>query len=238
MRASTLSDLTTISTLAGLVHSRSVPVQSSQIQYCGGADEPTIATSGDPVEGPGIWVTNNDNDPNVKYFVYETSRDEHPWKYLDIPQGSRAFIQVCPTFQGRVMRGTAPANLDGAVHSLGTWIEFALGGGTAWGDISFLEGCDGGASIAATDGSGASRACAPPGGLLVGAPAGALVGGGEGNLVLGAVVEKAGAPANRAAFAWLSARCDASQVYIQEQTEAVISSADGRFDVVFVDGVA
>ncbi|KAI0597656.1 hypothetical protein F4775DRAFT_602078 [Biscogniauxia sp. FL1348] len=241
MRTSTLSSLTlaAISALVSIACSSALPVQGREIIYCGGENDPTIATSGDPEEGPGIWVTNNDDDPNVQYFLYENSRDQHPWKYLTIPQGTRAFIQVCPTFQGRVVRGTAALaqrSGEGAARAPRTWVEFSLSGGgaVAWGDISFLEGCDGGARLAATDGSGVGRACAAPG-LLSGAPAEALAPSAAGHLVLAPLV---GPPANRAARAWLNAQCDPDQVYIQDGNRAVISSADGRLDVVFTYGVA
>ncbi|KAI1492051.1 hypothetical protein F5X96DRAFT_692449 [Biscogniauxia mediterranea] len=250
MRTSTFSRLTfaAISALLSIAYSSALPVQGREIIYCGGANDPTIATSGDPEEGPGIWVTNDDDDPNVQYFLYENSRDEHPWKYLTIPRGTRAFMQVCPTFQGRVVRGTAAVALvDGSsattLRAPRTWVEFSLSGGgaVAWGDVSFLEGCDGGARLAATDGSGLARGCAAPG-LLSGAPADALAPSAAGtHLVLAAVVDKpagGGPPANRAARAWLNAQCDPDQVYIQDGNHAIISSADGRLDVVFMYGVA
>ncbi|KAI5928369.1 hypothetical protein F4810DRAFT_705311 [Camillea tinctor] len=241
MRTSTFSSLilVAVGALTNLSHSSAVPIQRRQIKYCGGANESTIATKGDPEEGPGIWVTNEDNDPNVQYFLYENSRDWHPWKYLTISRGTRAFMQVCPTFQGRVVRGTSRALLDGAAHTLGTWVEFSLSGGTAWGDISFLEGCDGGVRLATTDGSGLARGCSAPE-LLSGAPADALVRNAAGNLVLAAVVDAPAGdrPANRAAHAWLNERCDTDQVYVQDGNQAIISSANGRFDVVFTCGVA
>lgn len=42
-----------------------------------------METAGDPEVGPGFWITNNDG---VKgdYFIYENSRDNHPWKYITV----------------------------------------------------------------------------------------------------------------------------------------------------------
>ncbi|CAJ2506928.1 Uu.00g081140.m01.CDS01 [Anthostomella pinea] len=222
--------------LASVASFRSVALQDREIQYCGAADQPTIRTCGDPEVGPGIWVTNHDKNPNVKYFLYENSRDEHPWKYLDIPQGTRAFLQVCPTFQGRMVRGTVAVNTNNMPHMLGTWIEFSIVGGTIWGDISFLEGSDGGALMATTDGSGLVRECVVD--LLTAAPSHVLRVNDAGVAVVDTVVDKPWRATNHAARAWLNARCDENQIYIQEPNQAIIASSDGRFEVMMVDGVA
>ncbi|KAI0024927.1 hypothetical protein F4780DRAFT_775407 [Xylariomycetidae sp. FL0641] len=237
----TLSNLVAAATLLRLAYGRSVPSQSTplegrQIQYCGLANESTFATTGDPVKGPGFWLTNDDLDPNVKYFLYENSRDTHPWKYVDIPIGDTVFIQVCPTFQGRVVRGTVPVNTDGLPHTLGTWLEMSWSDGVAWGDISFLEGSDGGAFLAATDGSGQARGCVAD--VLADAPPAALRANDAGLPVLDTVVDKPWRAGNAAARAWLDAVCDADQVFIQEPNHAIIASQDGRFDVAFIGGVA
>ncbi|KAH9884552.1 hypothetical protein F4778DRAFT_787660 [Xylariomycetidae sp. FL2044] len=226
------------SALLGIGSCLGSPVQERQeITYCADADQPTVLTTGDPEDGPGVWITNNDVDPNVKYFVYENLRDTHPWKYLDVPQGNRAFVQLCPTFQGRIVRGTPAFELNGQADDLGTWIEITISGGTAWGDISFLQGADGGARLTATDGSAWARECVTEN-LLSGAPAEALVRDVDGNLVVDVVEDKPWRAGNRAARTWLESRCLALEVFIHPGNVAVISSANGRFEILFTGGVA
>ncbi|KAI1335161.1 hypothetical protein F5Y15DRAFT_428462 [Xylariaceae sp. FL0016] len=238
MRTTILSIMATIGSLIGLVRCRSIQVTERKLQYCGSADQPTIETFGDPEVGPGIWVTNNDRNSNAQYFLYENSRDQKPWKFLSIPQGTCAFVQVCDTFQGRIVRGNVAVNLDGQSHTLGTWVEFSVTDGTVWGDISFLEGSDGGAIIVATDGSGVSRGCEAD--LLTGAPADALRINNGGNAVVDTVVDKPWRAGNAAAKQWLLQQCGSTsdQVYLAEPNHSIISSANARFEVVFVDGVA
>ena len=74
---------------------------------------------------------------------------DHPDKSVTLKPGARAFVALPAGFKGRVQRGTElPA----------TWVEFQLEAAddrAAHGDISLQQGCDGAATIAATDGSGA-----------------------------------------------------------------------------------
>ncbi|KAI0481155.1 hypothetical protein GGR56DRAFT_672193 [Xylariaceae sp. FL0804] len=234
-----LYSLATISGLASLAHC--APIQERQIQFCASADQPTIVTYGDAVTGTGVYITNNDVDPNVKYFFYENTRDDHPLKYLDIPIGSTAFVQVCSTFQGRIQRGTPAVNLDGQPHLLGTWVEFSISAGSLYADVSFLQGADGGAQITTTDGTDLSRGCTAN--LLTGAPAAALRVNDAGNAVVDTIVDSSYAAGNAVAKAWLLQQCgaDDDQVFIQDPNvagESIIDSTNGRLAVQFVGGVA
>ncbi|KAI1117569.1 hypothetical protein F5Y14DRAFT_403128 [Nemania sp. NC0429] len=219
----------------GRVTGHSVTTTDSDIQYCGALNDPTIKTTGDDEDGPGFYITNNDNSSAVKYFLYENSRDEHPWKYLSLPVGTTAFVSVCKTWQGRVVRGVPEVNLDGKVHNLGTWFKSSIGpNGSMWGDISFQEGCDGGGSIAATDGSYAMHKCYED--LLTGAPPKALVTKQTGTKVLAKTV---GDAPNQAARDWELSKCNASEVWINENRDGpVIKSANGILEFVFYNGRA
>ncbi|KAI1427524.1 hypothetical protein F5Y12DRAFT_712058 [Xylaria sp. FL1777] len=205
------------------------------IDYCGGLDDPTIETTGDEEVGPGFWVINRDNSPEAKYFLYENSRDEHPWKYLSIPQGHTAFVSVCDTWQGRIVRGTPEINLDGKVHNLGTWFASSIGpNGWMWGDISFLEGCDGGGSVASTDFSYDVRECFED--LLTGAPSSALATKETGTKVLGKLV---GDAPNQEANHWELSKCSADNVWINgSDYRPIIKSTNGRLQFIFFKGQA
>ncbi|TGJ82174.1 hypothetical protein E0Z10_g6591 [Xylaria hypoxylon] len=205
------------------------------IGYCGGLDDPTIATNGDEVDGPGFWITKKDDSPEVNYFLYENSRDEHPWKYLSLPTGATAFVSVCGTWQGRVVRGIPKINLDGKVHNLGTWFKSSVApNGWMWGDISFLEGCDGGGSIATTDGSNVSRECYED--LLAGAPSSALATKETGTKVLAKLV---GDTPNQVAKDWELSKCSTGEIWIDGGNSGpVIKSTNGRLEFVFYKGKA
>ncbi|KAI0116390.1 hypothetical protein GGR51DRAFT_315779 [Nemania sp. FL0031] len=208
---------------------------SLDIQYCGGLDDPAIATTGDEEDGPGFWITNHDDSSEVKYFLYENSRDQHPWKYLSLPVGATAFVSVCNTWQGRVVRGIPEVNLDGEVHNLGTWFKSSIGpNGSIWGDISFLEGCDGGGSVAATDGSDLLRKCYAD--LLTGVPPSALAAKQTGTKILAKLV---GDTPNQAAKDWELSQCSADEVWINDNINGpVIQSGNGRLKFVFYKGKA
>ncbi|KAK6200771.1 hypothetical protein LQW54_009575 [Pestalotiopsis sp. IQ-011] len=204
----------------------------TEIQYCGKDQKAPIYTTGDPEVGPGFWITNNDG---VKgdYFIYENSRDNHPWKYITIDNGARSFIQICSTFQGHVVRGTTATNLDNKVHNLSTWaVANVDAAGAVWGAISFLEGSDGGGSVRATDGTQQRRECVAD--VLDGAPAAALAPKGSGAMVLNKVV---GEGASVDAMHWMLAKCSADQVYMEEPgPNPVIKSDNGRLEFIFSQG--
>ena len=71
----------------------------------------------------------------------------HPLKSTSVAPNAKSFVSLPSTFKGRVQRGTTiPA----------TWAEFQLDASNdhaAHGDISLEQGCDGAATISATDGS-------------------------------------------------------------------------------------
>ncbi|KAH9893675.1 hypothetical protein F4778DRAFT_784169 [Xylariomycetidae sp. FL2044] len=209
-------------------------VDNPNITYCGDKFAPAFETTGDPENGPGVWITNQDSDPNIKYFFVENSRDEAPWKYLTIAQGARVFVSVCETWQGHIIRGTVPVMTDGKSHNLGTWLESNVDlQGVMWGDVSFLEGCDGGARVAATDGSGVARQCLVDD-LLSGAPEAALATKDTGGRILDKLVS---GTANGAARDWELSKCSPNDVWIiPENSSPVISSQNGRFDITFYRG--
>ncbi|KAK9770381.1 hypothetical protein SCAR479_12950 [Seiridium cardinale] len=202
------------------------------VQYCGELEDAPIHTTGDPEVGPGFWITNNDG-VEGDYFVYENSRDEHPWKYITIDNGTRSFVQVCPSWQGHIARGTPIVNLDGKMHNLGTWAAASLdNNGAMWGALSFLQGSDGGGSIKTTDGSGRQHECTVD--LLDGAPDSALATKGSGAMVLNKVV---GEGASEAAMSWMLSKCSVDDVYVQEKgPNPVIKSENGRLEWVFTKG--
>lgn len=191
------------------------------------------------------------------YFIYENSRDERPWKYItvslritlfklssifsmessqpdgQIENGDRRFVQVCPTWQGHIARGTASTNLDGNVHNLGTWFQANIDeNGWIWGSVSFLQGCDGGGTVRATDESEQLRGCTED--ILAGAPETALATKGSGAKVLDRVVgEGASVPAED----WMLEKCSIEQVYIQAGGyNPVIKSENGVLEWVFSQG--
>ncbi|KAI1364508.1 hypothetical protein F5Y08DRAFT_353554 [Xylaria arbuscula] len=209
---------------------------AGEIFYCGGLNEPTIATTGDIPDGPGFWITNFDTSSNVRYFLYENSRDTHPWKYLSVVPFGTAFVSVCPTWQGRIVRGTTETNLDGKSHNLGTWFTSSVApNGWMWGGISFLEGCDGGGAVESTDGSNVTRACYKD--LLTGAPSSALAAKDTGTKVLGKLV---GSAPNEAARDWELGKCSEKEVWINRGSSEgpVIKSSNGRLFFVFHKGRA
>ncbi|KAK8133070.1 hypothetical protein PG999_001243 [Apiospora kogelbergensis] len=205
----------------------------TNIDYCGKADTPTFLTEGDTETGPGFYVTNNDIS-GEHFFLIENSRDTHPWKYLHVPIGARKFVQVCSTWQGRLMRGTPKVNTDGRVHNLGTWIESSVVNGVMSGDVSFLQGCDGGAKVASNDGRGLTRGCTVD--MLSGAPSDALQTKDTGTPALKRIT---GDGFSQSAKNWDLSKCDASQVFIEESNlKPIIDSTNGRFEVTFYKGKA
>ncbi|KAI0508309.1 hypothetical protein F5B22DRAFT_621577 [Xylaria bambusicola] len=152
-----------------------------------------------------------------------------------IAPGATAFVSVCSTWQGRIVRGIPEVNLDGEVHNLGTWFKSSVApNGWMWGDISFLEGCDGGGSVASTDGSDVVRECYED--LLAGAPSSALVMKETGTKVLAKLV---GDAPNQAAKDWEASKCSSAEVWINSSNDGpVIKSTNGRLAFTFFKGMA
>jgi hypothetical protein len=151
--------------------------------------------------------------------------------------GSANFISVCPTFQGRLVRGTPEANLDGTnQHNLGTWVEMGWDGppsAVAWGDVSLLQGCDGAALIEALDGSGVVTGFDLD--LLTDAPEDTTACKTDGGRVLAMTV---GATANNFTLAYELAHVNPStQAFVTDVYKPVIGSQNGRFAVWMYPGV-
>ncbi|KAH9897367.1 hypothetical protein F4778DRAFT_231484 [Xylariomycetidae sp. FL2044] len=166
------------------------------------------------------------------YLLYENNRDFTPYKFVIIPPFQSAFISVCPTFRGRLVRGNHK-NLDGTKHLLGTWAELNWHpGGLTYGDISLLQGNDGAAVIRSLDGSGNIRGFSQD--LLAAAPPTARAQKKSGAWCLAQIDGAAGNPDARD---WLYKFLDPHQVYLQNDIDPVITSTNGKFEVVFYEGV-
>ncbi|OIW34232.1 hypothetical protein CONLIGDRAFT_650810 [Coniochaeta ligniaria NRRL 30616] len=214
------------------------PVETPGSVYCGSLDEATVFTYGDVDDGgPGFVL--RDSDVNVQqphyYFLYENSRDTHPWKYALLNPGTEVFISLCPTFAGRLVRGNPTFNLDGKVHNLGTWVELSLEGppsANGWADVSLLEGCDGAATIAAMDNSGVSTGFA--GDLITGAPVAVLRSKDDRSP---AIAKTVGEGASDAAMDYeLSLLDPMKNASIVDQYKPAIKSQTGRFLVTMYHG--
>jgi len=143
---------------------------------------------------------------------------------------------VCPTWQGRVVRGTPEVNFDGNPHTFGTFFESAMASdGGIYGDMSFLRGCDGGGKITATDGSDMTRGCVAD--LLNGAPESAQATKDTGSRILDQVI---GDKSNEAAKDWELSKCDPNMVWIDPNNNGgpVMASQNGRLEFVFYKGRA
>jgi hypothetical protein len=155
---------------------------------------------------------------------------------VKVPKGGRAFVSVCPTWQGRIVRGIPSLNTDGKAHGLGTWFESAvsIGDGWMWAGISFIEGCDGGGSVSATDGTNVTHGCVED--LLTGAPSSALVIKDTGTKALGSLV---GPAPNGPARNWELSKCSPDSVWIDSSnSHPIVVSKNGKMELVFHKGKA
>jgi hypothetical protein len=148
-----------------------------------------------------------------------------------IPPWSTAFVTLCPTFEGRIVRGDY-INLNGQKHLLGTWAEVNWYNGTSWGDISLLEGNDGAVWIQSLDGINKMKGFSAD--LLTNAPAGAWAQKASGTWCLDKIV---GIGSNAITKAWESLYLDPWNVYLENDIDPVINSNNGRFQVTFYQGV-
>lgn len=198
-------------------------------------------TTGDADDGTSTGVVlHNDDSADRTYFFYKNSCECVPYKYITIPSQGQAFVALEAGFQGRLMRGTEEANLDGASHILGTWVEFSWeqGTGVGWADVSLIKGCDGGATISALDGTGATTGFSTW--VLDGAPEEAY----KQKSVSGAKVimeTESLTDANQintAARDYLAGVLGYDVAYIDDHsTNPVIRSGNGRFDIVVHQGL-
>lgn len=145
---------------------------------------PAAAPAHPAPSGPGILLANKSNE-ECSYFFYDNywngngtagANFDHPLKSIKLAPHAEAFVSLPASFKGRVQRGTLlPA----------TWAEFQLDASNdhgAHGDISLEQGCDGAATIAATDGGKSVGGFVED--ILKGAPEGATVKRSDGKRVL------------------------------------------------------
>ncbi|KAK8072906.1 hypothetical protein PG996_006254 [Apiospora saccharicola] len=202
----------------------------TDIGYCGDMNTATFLTEGYPETGSGFYVTNQDTS-GENFFLIENSRDTHPWKSPPAPVASSKSVTL-----GRAASCAEPpqSNTDGNVHNLGTWIESSVVNGVMSGDISFLQGCDGGAKLVSNDGRSITKSCMVD--MLSGAPSDALEKKGTGTSALKRIT---GDGFSQAAKDWDLSKCDASQVFLLEDNRnPIIDSTNGRFEVTFYKGKA
>ncbi|KAI1269711.1 hypothetical protein F5Y18DRAFT_107934 [Xylariaceae sp. FL1019] len=131
--------------------------KGDQVVFVAESVVPDVAANG--VLKPGIQLTNQSPSKNT-YFFYDNywngdgtggANFDNPLKHVEIAPNATVHVDLPLSFKGRVQRGTQlPA----------TWGEFqvkATDDGKAHGDISLQQGCDGAATVAATDGTGVSN---------------------------------------------------------------------------------
>ncbi|KAI1074516.1 hypothetical protein F5B20DRAFT_432516 [Whalleya microplaca] len=204
--------------------------------FCRQETQKPIYTAGDnDTGGRGVVIWNFDpihhNGNGTMFFLYESDHDFVPYKYINIPSLSFAFVTVCPTFRGRIVRGNYH-NLNGKKHLLGTWAEMNWHvDGSSWGDISLLQGNDGAAIIQSLDGSQDIRGFTLD--LLFSAPTSAWAQKPSGAWCLDKII---GADANNDTKTWESQFLDPSSVYLVDEIDPVIYSDNGRFQVTFYQG--
>jgi hypothetical protein len=154
---------------------------------------------------------------------------------LQLNPGFEVFISVCPTFQGRLVRGSQTMNLDGGVHNLGTWVELSFEGPPstqAWASVSLLQGCDGAATVAALDGRGKMVGFTQD--IVHCAPKEALTAKSDGSMVIQKTVgDGASGVARDYELSMLDPMTNAS---IVEQYTPAIGSHTGRFAVTMYSG--
>ncbi|KAL8840883.1 MAG: hypothetical protein Q9170_001147 [Blastenia crenularia] len=168
--------------------------------------------------GPGIVLRNHTN-TEQQYAFYNNywngngtagANFDHPDPITTLNGNSSAFISLPTTFKGRVQRGTSlPA----------TWVEFQVSAdndGAAHGDISLQQGCDGAATISATDGSGRSNGFTED--ILSGAPDAAVQNKPDGTRALATTVGNWMSGPNQAAIDWENQRVGQQKAYIQGGT--------------------
>ncbi len=120
-------------------------------------------------------------------------------------------------------------------HNLGTWIELSWEGpptNRSWGDVSLLEGCDGAAMLASTDGSGVTTGFTTN--ILIGAPYAALANKTDGSVVLAKTV---GDDGNFATVQYELGLLDpTTQAFIVQSYKPVILTTNGRWDLTWYPG--
>ena len=165
--------------------------------------------------GPGI-ILNNHTGTQQRYAFYNNywngngtagANFDHPDPTVQVDANGSLFVSLPTSFKGRVQRGTQlPA----------TWVEFQIAASNdnaAHGDISLEQGCDGAATISATDGSGQSNGFTND--VLSGAPPAALQNKPDGTPALATTVGNWMSGPNQAAITWENQVVGQSKAYIQ-----------------------
>ncbi|KAL8850885.1 MAG: hypothetical protein Q9221_004198 [Calogaya cf. arnoldii] len=165
-------------------------------------------------DGPGIILRNHRNDPQT-YAFYNNywngngtagANFDKPDPIITVQSNDSIFVSLPTSFKGRVQRGTLlPA----------TWTEFQIradNDGAAHGDISLQQGCDGAATIAATDGSGQKNGFEHD--IVSGAPEAAVRYKSDGTRALDTTVGNWNRGPNQAAIDWENEHVGQRRAYI------------------------
>lgn len=184
--------------------------------------------------GPGIQLTNNGaNDQEFDFYPNGVAADGSEYASFDNPSitltvpccGASQFVSIPDSWRGRVQRGTAQPS---------TWVEFqTMSSGTAWGDVSLEFGCDGAATVVATDGVNTAV-----GGftqdIVSGAPQAALTTNYNGVTVLDQTMGWWEGPGNQAAIDYERQVVGQQQAYIVGgDGTTVVSSSNNVLAVTF-----
>ncbi|KAK7937222.1 uncharacterized protein PG986_014090 [Apiospora aurea] len=226
--------------------------------FCHNETQPPIYFTSQPDNGgPGVYLLNADPVRHgavngTMYLFYENDHDFVPYLWTVVcflnplllsstkilllppnPPGGAVFVTPCPTFEGRIVRGDV-SNFDGRKHLLGTWGELSWStNGTAWGDVSLLEGNDGPVLVQALDAANKYKGFSID--VLSNAPAGAWAQKlGTGSWCLDKITSEGG---NSVTRAWETQFLDPNSVYLEDNINPVINSINGRFAVTFYAGV-
>ena len=204
--------------------------KSTQIQQGNNVEHATTIGA----NGPGIVLHNKSNKEQTYYFYDNLwngngtagANFDHPLTSRTLHAGTSTFVPLSESFKGRVQRGTLiPA----------TWVEFqvkASNDGAAHGDISLEQGCDGAATIRATDGSGRSNGFTED--ILKGAPEAAVVKRSDGVRVLQTTVGNWESGPNQAAIEYERKVVGQKKAYITGGTGTDdVASKNNRFEVDF-----
>lgn len=168
--------------------------------------------------GPGI-ILNNHTSQTQSYAFYNNywngndtagANFDHPDPIVNVDSNGSTFVSLPTSFKGRVQRETAlPA----------TWVEFQIcadNDQAAHGDISLEQGCDGAATISATDGSGRSNGFSQD--ILSGAPDAAIQNKPDGTKALATTVGSWMSGPNQAAIDHENQAVGQQHAYIQGGT--------------------
>ncbi|KAK9791656.1 hypothetical protein AB5N19_01908 [Seiridium cardinale] len=205
-----------------------------------GCPSSATKTTGDTDDGKKTGITVHNKDSQARsFFIYKNNCDCLPVKYISVPANGKKFIAMAAGFQGRMMRGTEAANLDGKSHALGTWMEFSWDAdGKGWADVSLIKGCDGAVDVTAADGVGAQTGFNDD--VLDGAPAGAYrLKAVSGSKVIMETESLTDASViNTTPRDWLYKEIGVwTKAYIDDHHgNPDICSANGRFDINFYPG--